>query len=156
MIHAYVQPVILPVYKHIIPLVLIGAAIVVDENAVNEAAVIAQPRQQDGQERGEVCAVAAALVHHLIGKGGNIGIGIVIVEIHTGQVAGRAFSLELRAQDLRLIVRVARQRIRCGGYLRFVEPRRSVPTVADAVPDDPVIDGLNFLRVGFPVGWNLL
>ena len=156
MIHSYIQPVILPIHEHVIPLVLIGAAVIVDENAVNEAAVIAKTRQKHGQKRGKVRAVAAALEHHVVGKRGDIDVGIAVIDIHAGQIAGRALGLEFRAQDLRLIVRIPLQRVSRGGRLRFVEPCFPVPVVAGAVLDDPVVDGLNFLRVGLSVGRDLL
>ena len=75
-IHAHVQPVILAVQQHHIPLVLHPGAVIIDELAVDQAAVITQMAQQHGEQAGKMIALSHPVQHHLIGGPGHIIVGI--------------------------------------------------------------------------------
>ena len=75
-IHAHVQPIILAVQQHHVPLVLHPGAVIVNKLAVDQAAVIPQMAQQHGEQAGKMIALSHPVQHHLIGGPGHIIVGV--------------------------------------------------------------------------------
>ena len=159
MVHTHVQPVVLAVHQDVVPLVLHGGAVVVDEFAGNQAAVEAQVAQEHGQERGVVGAVAGAGHHHVVGEGGDILVAVIGQEHALGGAVAR-LGLQLPAQhDPALLQGLGAGFVERAGALgvdfRLVKVEGAVPGVAAAMLDDPVIDGADLLRGALARGGNL-
>ena len=159
-VDADVEPIVCPVYQHIIPGVLCGGAVPVDKLAVDHAAVKAQVAEKQRKEGRVVGAVAGALEHHFVGVGADVGVGIhdeagIVVESSRG--AGFLFQIpadqNLTGLDL-LIVPGGKCAVAGQGDGAFVKIELAVPAVSDAVLDDPVVDRQNLLLRGQTVRGN--